>query len=205
MLSAILSTFRCNRSLSGMVFVIQPVLLFPGIILNSQPRKWMCFLRTSVISVFSVDNVSFNLLYKKVCSLAFHCLAWARVSVMMTKSSAYRTSHPGVSEVLYSAFRLFPGDAQSWVVLLCSHCLVTHSSIMSKQALANNGLMIPPCGVPNSFTVHSSIIPAFSIALIICSTRLSLIPIWYRRFNKILWSILSKHLLMSPSTIQYFS
>jgi len=71
----------------------------------------MCFLRTSVISVFSVDSASFSLFCRNICSLAFHCSAWARVSVMMTKSSAYRTRHPGINDVLYRAPRLFPGLA----------------------------------------------------------------------------------------------
>ena len=42
-------------------------------------------------TVKAVDNVSFILSCRNTCNLAFQFSAWARVSVAIMKSSAYRT------------------------------------------------------------------------------------------------------------------
>lgn len=65
-----------------------------------------------------------------------------------------------------------------------------------------DGDKIPPCIVPSfvSFLAPLSIYPAFNICCMILITLLSWIPIRHIFCNRILWSILSKHPLISPST-----
>ena len=206
--SAIFWIFSFSRSISGNGFPTRfSVHVFgSGVFrflsaLTTKPRKCIPSVLRSVTNVFSCDSSSFILLLKYFVSIRFSLYASCSVDVRITQSSAKRKLYFGVT----------PDHFSRRVSLhLCLHCLCgsiyilpTNQSKSFRYTFDSNGDKIPPCIVPSfvSFSIPLSIYPAFNICCIILITLLSWIPMRHIFFNRILWLMLSKQPLMSPSTV----
>ena len=205
--SAIFCILSFNRSMSGNglptrfsvhVWGSGVFLFFSA--LTTKPRKWIPSVLRSVTNVFSCDNSSFILFLKYFVITRFNRYASCSVDVKITQSSAKRKLYFGVT----------PNHFNRRVSLhLCLHflwgsiyILPTYQSKSFRYTFDSNGDKIPPCIVPSfvSFLAPLSKYPAFNICCMILITLLSWIPIRHIFCNRILWSILSKHPLISPST-----
>lgn len=91
--------------------------------------------------------------------------------------------------------------------LLCgSQCRAKYSSSADSAMLASSGESIPPCGVPvreSSRLPVQVMTPALRNALTSAQAFLSLI-LARRRPIRAVWSISSKHALMSASSTQWY-
>ena len=205
--SAILCIFSFNRSISGNGFPTRfsvhvlgfGVFLFLSA-LTTKPRKCIPSVLRSVTKVFSCDNSSFIFALKYFASICFSLYASCSVDVRITQSSAKRKLYLGVTPDHFS-LRV---SLRLCLHFLCGsiYILPTNQSKSFRYTFDNNGDKIPPCIVPTSvsYITLSSIYPAFNICCIILITRLSWIPMFHSFFNRILWLMLSKHPLISPST-----
>ena len=204
---AIFLIFSFRRSISGSGFPTRlSVHVFgSGVFrflsaLITKPRKWIPSVLKSVTYVFSCDNSSFMRCLKYFVNTFFSRYASRSVDVRITQSSAKRKLYFGVT----------PDHFSLRVSLhLCLQCLCgsiyilpIYQSKSFRYTFDISGDKIPPCIVPTfvSYLCLPSMYPAFNISCISLITLLSWIPIFQSLRRRILWSMLSKQPLISPST-----